>query len=153
MRFALVALLCALGLAASAGSTARPADKADAEKELKKFKGTWTFETVEAGGKALAADLFKGMTVTYEGDKYAVRMGEMVVEAATLKVDPSKSPRWLESKVTAGPNNGGVILGIYEFDGDTLKACFDPEGKKRPTAFKTEAGSQVTLVVQKRVKK
>ena len=45
------------------------------------------------------------------------------------------------------------MLGIYEFAGDTLKACFDPQGKKRPTEFKSPAGSEIFLNVHKRVKK
>ena len=56
MRISLVALFCAVGLAASGGSGTRADDKADVEKELKKFQGTWTFESVEAGGKKLPAD-------------------------------------------------------------------------------------------------
>ena len=153
MRIALVTLLCALGLSASGGTGARADDKADAEKELKKFQGTWTFESVEAGGKKLPADQFKGMTVTFEGDKYSVKMGDRVVEAATLKLDPSRSPKTLDATVTEGPNKGNVILGIYEIDGDTLKVCFDPEGKKRPTEFKSPAGSENFVNVHKRVKK
>src|SRR5581483_10514246 len=53
MRTALVTLFCALGLVASGGSGPRADDKADVEKELKKFHGVWTFESVEAGGKTL----------------------------------------------------------------------------------------------------
>ena len=152
MRIAFVTLLCTLGLIASGGTGAGADDKADVEKELKKFQGTWTFESVEAGGKKLPADQFKGITVTFEGDKYAVKKGDEVVEAATQKLDPSRSPKTLDAKVTDGPNKGAVILGIYEISGDTLKVCFDPEGKKRPMEFKGESGSQ-TLVVHKRVKK
>jgi uncharacterized protein (TIGR03067 family) len=152
MRIALGTLLCALALSASGGTGARADDKADVEKELKKFEGTWTFESVEAGGQKLPADQFKGMTVTIEGDKYSVERGDKVVEAATLKLDPSQSPKTLDSTVTEGPNKGTVILGIYEISGDTLRVCFDPEGKKRPTEFKTASGSPV-LVVHKRVKK
>jgi hypothetical protein len=55
--------------------------------------------------------------------------------------------------VAEGPNKGTVILGIYEISGETLKVCFDPEGKKRPTEFKTAAGSPTTLAVYKRMKK
>jgi uncharacterized protein (TIGR03067 family) len=152
MRIALVTLFYTLGLIASGGTRAGADDKADVEKELKKFQGTWTFESVEAGGKKLPADQFKGITVTFEGDKYAVKKGDEVVEAATQKLDPSRSPKTLDAKVTDGPNKGAVILGIYEISGDTLKVCFDPEGKKRPTEFKGESGAQ-TLVVHKRVKK
>src|SRR5207244_689594 len=152
MRIALVTLFYTLGLIAFGGTGAGADDKADVEKERKKFQGTWTFESVEAGGKKLPADQFKGITVTFEGDKYAVKKGDEVVEAATQKLDPSKSPKTLDAKVTDGPNKGAVILGIYEISGDTLKVCFDPEGKKRPTEFKGVSGSQ-TLVVHKRVKK
>src|SRR5207249_8471827 len=88
MRIVIVTLLCTLGLSASGGTGARADDKADVEKELKKFQGTWTFESVEAGGKKLPADQFKGMTVTFEGDKYSVKNGDKVVEAATQKLDP-----------------------------------------------------------------
>ena len=153
MRIALVTLLCTLVVTVSGGTSARADDKADVEKELKKFQGTWTFESVEAGGKKLPADQFKGITVTFEGDKYAVKNGDEAVEAATQTLDPSKSPKTLDAKVTDGPNKGAVILGIYEISGDTLKVCFDPEGKKRPTEFKTASGSQTTLVVHKRQKK
>jgi hypothetical protein len=33
--------------------------------------------------------------------------------------------------MTEGVNKGAVMLGIYEIDGDTLKDCFNPEGKNR----------------------
>jgi uncharacterized protein (TIGR03067 family) len=75
-----------------------------------------------------------------------------VVQACTLKVDPSRAPKSLDVTVVEGLDKGAVFLGIYEIRGDTLKVCFDPEGKKRPTEFKGTAGSQ-TLVVHKRVKK
>jgi uncharacterized protein (TIGR03067 family) len=151
-RISLAVLFCAVGFAASGGSSALADDKADVEKELKKFQGTWTVELVEAEGKVVAIDLFKGMTVTFEGDKYIVKMGDQVIQGATQKLDPSKSPKTLDGTVTEGPNKDTVILGIYEIDGDRLKVCFDPEGKKRPTEFKTVAGSQTTLAVYKRAK-
>jgi uncharacterized protein (TIGR03067 family) len=149
MRSALVTLLCALVLTA-AGT--RADDKADVEKELKKFQGSWTFESVETGGKVQPAAEFKGVTVTFVGDKYTVKKGDEVIQAATQKLDPSKSPKALDVTVTEGVNKGAVMLGIYEISGDTLKVCFDPEGKKRPTEFKSASGSQ-TLVVHERAKK
>jgi uncharacterized protein (TIGR03067 family) len=152
MRIGLVTFLCTVVLAAFGGTGARGDDKADVEKELKKFQGTWTFESVEAGGKEAPIADFKGVTVTFKGDKYTVEKGDEVVQSATLKLDPSKSPKAFDATVADGPTKGAVILGIYEFSGDTLKVCFDPEGKQRPTEFKTGTGSQ-TLVVHKRLKK
>jgi uncharacterized protein (TIGR03067 family) len=147
------ALFCAVGFAALGGSGARADEKADVEKELKKFQGTWTVESVEAEGKVVPIDLFKDMKVTFEGDRYTVKIGGEVIQAATLKLDPSRSPKTFDSTLTQGGPKGAVILSIYEISGDTLKACFDPDGKKRPTEFKTAAGSQTTLAVYKRKKK
>jgi uncharacterized protein (TIGR03067 family) len=147
------ALFCAAGFAAFGWSGALADEKADVEKELKKFAGTWTVESVTAGGMEIPIDNFKGMTVTFEGDKYTVKIGDEVIQKATQKVDPSKSPKTMDGTVSEGPHKGTVILGIYEINADTLKVCFDPEGKKRPTEFKTAAGSQTTLAVYKRVKK
>lgn len=76
MRIALMTQLCTLVLASSGGTGARAGDKADVEKELKKFQGAWTVKLVEAGGKELPIDLFKEMTVTFEGAKYTVKIGE-----------------------------------------------------------------------------
>jgi hypothetical protein len=45
------------------------------------------------------------------------------------------------------------MLGIYAISGDTLKVCFDPERKKRPSEFKSAPGSQTFVAVHKRVKK
>jgi uncharacterized protein (TIGR03067 family) len=152
MRIALVTLLCTFVLSAPGGTGARADDKADVDKELKKFQGTWTFESVETGGKEIPAEEFKGVTITFEGARYTVKKGAEVIQVATQKLDASKSPKTIDVTVAEGPNKGTVIPGIYEISGDTLRVCFDPEGKKRPTEFKAASGSQ-TLVVHKCVKK
>jgi uncharacterized protein (TIGR03067 family) len=149
-RIPVAVLFCAVVL----GGTGTGADdKAEVEKELKKFQGTWTVESVKTGAMEIPIENFKGVTLTFEGDKYTVKLGDMVIQKASQKLDPSKSPKALDGTVTEGPHQGTVILGIYDISGDTLKVCFDPEGKKRPTEFKTAAGSQVTLAVYRRAKK
>ena len=153
MRIALVTLLCTVILTASGGTGARADDKADVEKDLKKFQGTWTFESVEVGGKEQPAADFKGMTVTFEGDKFTVKKGEEVIQVGTQKLDASRSPKTIDVTVVEGLSKGAVMLGIYEISGDTLKVCFDPEGKNRPTEFKSASGSQTFVAVHKRVKK
>src|SRR6516225_9986364 len=153
MRIALVTLLCTLVLTASGGTGARADDRAEVEKELKKFQGAWTFESVEADGKEQPAAEFKGMTVTFEGDKYTVKKGDEVIQVGTQKLDPSRSPKAIDVTVAEGLSKGAVMLGIYEISGDTLKVCFDPAGKKRPTEFKSASGSQTFVNVHKRVKK
>ena len=153
MRASLLALFCAVGFTASGGSGGRADDQADLDKEVKKFQGTWTIESSVTGGMAIRADLLKGLIGIYEGDKHTVKMGDKVIQVGTQKIDPSKSPKTIDVTMTEGPNKGAVMLGIYEIDGDTLKVCFDPQGKKRPTEFKSAPGSENFINVHKRVKK
>jgi uncharacterized protein (TIGR03067 family) len=148
MRFPLVSLVCALGLVAAAAD-----DKPDVAKETKKFQGNWTIESSETGGQKVPAEQLKELVLTFEGDKHTVKHGSDVVQAGTQTIDPAKSPKAIDVTITEGPSKGAVMLGIYEFDGDTLKVCFDPEGKKRPTEFKSPAGSMVFVNVHKRIKK
>src|SRR6516165_1425776 len=129
MRVAIVTLFCTLALAASGGSGVRADDKADVDKE--KFQGAWTFESVEAGGNALAAGELKGLILTFEGDKHTVKKGNEVIQVGTQKIDPSRSPKTIDVTMAEGPNKGKVMLGIYEFNADTLKVCFDSQGKNR----------------------
>lgn len=153
MRISLVALFCAVGFAASSVSGILADDKMDLEKEVKQFQGTWTFESSETGGKELPAGELKGLILFFEGDKHTVKKGEEVIQVGTQKLDPSKSPKAIDVTVSDGPNKGKVMLGIYEIDGDTLKVCFDPQGKKRPTEFKSSPASENFVNVHKRVKK
>jgi uncharacterized protein (TIGR03067 family) len=150
VRIFLVVLIGAVGFVAS-GAVAD--DKADLEREVKKFQGTWTFESSEAGGKALPAAQLKELVLTFEGDKHTVKKGNEVIQVGTQKLDPSKSPKTIDVTMTEGPSKGAVMLGIYEFNGDTLKVCFDSGGKKRPTEFKSPPGSETFVNVHKRVKK
>ena len=153
MRISLVVLFCAFGFAASGGSGTLADDKADLDKEVRKFQGTWTFESSEAGGEKLPVGKLKELILTFEGLKHTVKKSEDVIQVGTQKIDPSKSPKTIDVTMAAGPKKGTVMLGIYEIDGDTLKVCFDPQGKKRPTEFKSAPGSQTFVNVHKREKK
>jgi uncharacterized protein (TIGR03067 family) len=153
MRIALVTLLCAFGLVVSGGTGTRADDKADVEKELKKFQGAWTFESSESGGQKRPADQLKDLVLTFDGAKHTIKNGTKVIEVGTQKLDLSKSPKAIDVTVTEGPNKGAVRLGIYEIDGDTMRACFDMGGKKRPTEFESPPGSETLLNVHKRAKK
>jgi len=151
--FSVVAFLSVSVFAASGVTGVRADDKADIEKETRKFQGTWNIESSVTGGTEVPADQLKGFLVIFEGDKHTLKSGDQVFQVGTQKIDPSKSPKTIDVTMTEGPSKGTVMLGIYEIDGDTLKVCFDPTGKKRPTEFKSEAGSQNFVNVHKRVKK
>ena len=153
MRSQFLVVFWALVFVVAAGRGPAADEKADAEKELKKFKGTWSVESHEAEGAPAPAEDLKTITLVFEGDKFEVRRDGKVFQSGTQKVDPSRKPKTVDARVTEGEGKGKVMLGIYQLDGDTLKVCFDPEGKKRPTEFKTATGSGTFLNVHKRTKK
>jgi uncharacterized protein (TIGR03067 family) len=146
-----VALFCAAGFALSGGSSSLADDKSAIEKETKKFQGTWTIESSVTGGQEIPRDQLVGFLMIYEGDKHTLKYGDKVFQVGIQTIDPSKSPKTIDVTMTEGPAKGKVMLGIYEFDGDTLKVCFDSQGMNRPTEFKSAPGSQNFLNVHKRV--
>jgi len=149
MRMIFLALIGALSFVCAVVAD----EKADVEKELKKFQGSWIFESSEAGGQKFSADDLKGLVVTFAGNKHTVKKDDEVIQTGAQKIDPSKSPKTIDVTMTEGPNKGAVMLGIYEFKGDTLKVCFAADGKARPTEFKSPPGSQTFVNIHKRVKK
>src|SRR5262249_40620822 len=102
MRISLVALFCAVGFTASVWSGTLADEKADLEKEVRKFQGAWTIESRETGGKKLPADDLKRLIVTFEGDKHTVTNGDEVVQVGTQKLDPSQSPKAIDVTMTEG---------------------------------------------------
>jgi uncharacterized protein (TIGR03067 family) len=75
-----------------------------------------------------------------------------VVDQGTVKLDASAKPKAMDITGTEGPNKGKMIPAIYERDGDTLRVCYNLNGKGRPTEFKTEKGTQLFLVTYTREK-
>jgi uncharacterized protein (TIGR03067 family) len=137
----------AVGLLLGAGG-----QKDAGQDELKKFQGTWRFQSWERDGKAMPADELKNQTVTFQGDRFTLKQGDKVIQAGTHRLDPTKTPRTVDATVTEGEDKGNTMLGIYEMQGDTMRACFDPSGKKRPTEFKAPSGSGLFTVTIKRDK-
>jgi uncharacterized protein (TIGR03067 family) len=132
-----------IGLAAVA--TARDA------KEDKAMDGTWELVSGELGGQKFPEAVTKTLTLVLDGEKYTVK-SPGPDDKGTVKRDPSKTPKELDVIGAEGPNKGKTFLAIYELDGDTLKVCYDLEGKKRPTEFKSAPDTKQFLAVYKRKK-
>jgi len=122
------------------------------EKDLKKIQGTWKFVSQEMEGKPRPPEELAKLTITFSGDKWSVREAGKVVQGGTHKFDPSKKPAHVDAVVTEGEDKGSKMLGIYELKGDTLRVCFDPQGKERPTGFTSKAG-QFAAVLEREKKK
>jgi uncharacterized protein (TIGR03067 family) len=150
----LPAIAVALVLAGLALPSAAQEGKDDlAKQELKKFQGTWSIVGIEQNGEKVPEDKLKGggMKVTIKGTSYTVRVGDKTVDEGTFTVDPSKNPKQLDAQ-SSSQGKKEKLSGIYQFEGDTLRICFVPEGKERPAEFKTPAGSDRVLETLRRDK-
>jgi uncharacterized protein (TIGR03067 family) len=132
-------------------------DSKDAKKkDLDQLQGTWKASSVEYGGDKVEADIVKNLTVVVEGDKMTIKGESAELEKygkATLKIDPTTTPKIMDVTITGGDEKGTTFEGIYEVDKDEWKLCVKLAGKERPAKFESAAGTQDVLVVFKREKK
>jgi uncharacterized protein (TIGR03067 family) len=148
----LVTLAAALVLVGSPVAANGEEDEAAVKKELAKWQGLWTFESLEKDGKPMPAEKLKNRTIFFGADRYLVRLGGDILQIASQKLYPTETPTALDVKILAGPDKDETMLGIYELKGDTLRVCLDSKGKARPKAFKTTANSGLVLAVYRRAR-
>lgn len=134
----------------------------DGKADLDRLQGSWEVTAVEMGGKATAANDLPGkVTVTFAGEKMvmdgplAAPVGEEPVPPAfTVKLDPSRNPKAIDTVALTGRSREKTQPGIYRLEGDELELCLpNREAKGRPAEFKSPAGSELVVMTLKRSKK
>jgi uncharacterized protein (TIGR03067 family) len=141
---------CGLVVAALVASVA-PAlgdEKAD---DAKAMTGTWSIEKATLKGED-STDIFKGAVLTIADGKYEVEFAGQK-DKGSITLDVSKKPKRMTIEGTEGPNKGKTIPAIYEIAGDTVRICYELEGKEPPAGFESKAGSNTLLITYKRMKK
>jgi uncharacterized protein (TIGR03067 family) len=123
---------------------------ADSKKDVAALAGQWRATSVR--GLEISDDDAKSITLTIEGEKYSVMVGEKGPDKGTLKLDKKDKLKTIDIVGTEGPNKGKTILAIYEHEGDNLRICYAIEDDTRPTEFKGVSGKSI-LITYKRVKK
>src|SRR5262245_35936614 len=125
-----------------------------AKDELRQLAGTWQVVPLDgAEGDKDAQAAAKKLKLTIEGDKYTVLSDGKVVEEGTLTIDPSKTPKTMDMKVTKGECTGRVVECIYRLDKDALLVATALPGKARPVNFEVTRDSGRTKLVREREKK
>jgi uncharacterized protein (TIGR03067 family) len=131
-----------------------PAGAADGPDDLKALQGTWDIVFLERSGSEVKPQ--KDTTMTVTGDKFVIKVGERVIAAGTLKLDPDKSPKVAELSYTEGlaTEKGKTFKGIYRLEGDRWTFCRGRSPDQGPPAeFKTKPDRGGFLAVyQKRAK-
>lgn len=122
----------------------------DTKDDRKAFQGTWTIVDRK---RADTKEPVTAPTVVFEGDKYRIKAGDKVVEEGTYKLDGSQSPKHIEVTATEGKDKGQKWHGVYEIEGNTLRAVVGPTDKDRPTKYDNPPEGVRAFVLKREKKK
>ena len=119
--------------------------------DAKAVQGNWRPIKAELGGQPMSDAILKSISLKLESGKYEV-FAENTPDRGTYTLDSTSMPKGMTITGTEGPNHSKTFPAIYELSGDTLRICYDLSGAKRPTEFKSVAGTQLYLVSYSRTK-
>src|ERR1051326_1324499 len=124
-------------------------------KDYQRLSGTFQLASGVIDGKPVPEEIRKETKLVTDMNKFTVSAGGQAGTsgAGTFTIDPTESPKTVDSLQATGPDKGKTLLGIYEIIDDNHKrACWAPVGRPRPTAFTSEPGSGHILQVWERIK-
>jgi uncharacterized protein (TIGR03067 family) len=124
---------------------------ADTPGDAKALEGTWKPVKAELAGQPMSEDVVKSISLKLADGNYEVLVGDKP-DKGSYTIDPATKPKSMTITGTEGPNHGKTFPCIYELNGDTLRICYDLSGAKRPTEFKSIAGTKLYLVTYVRKK-
>ena len=143
--YALLVLAAGLSLAADDGK------KEPMDMDYAKLEGTWRVISLEVDGMKIAEETIKDSRLVIKGKEFTMKE-KIATYRGTFTIDPSKKPKTIDIKFTAGPEKGNSSLGIYQLEGDDLKLCLTITAKDRPTEFAAKPKSGHGFEVLKREK-
>jgi uncharacterized protein (TIGR03067 family) len=121
-------------------------------KDLAKMQGDWMVASITRDGRKLSDDEAQTLFRTVTGNNYTIFNFSKPLSKGTFKIDATKTPKTIDS-TAAGRAKAPPILGIYAFEGDTLKICNAAPGMPRPTEFDAKEGSNHAKIVWQPEKK
>ena len=122
--------------------------------DKEKIQGTWALVALESGGQQIPVEVIKDFKIVFKGNNISfILPGLNADQGGTFKLDPTKSPKWMDVTHAQGDQKGQTAPGIYTLNGNELKLCAGGPTDKRPTEFVSKAGSMVGVMVLKREKR
>jgi uncharacterized protein (TIGR03067 family) len=123
--------------------------------DLDKLQGTWNVVAMERDGRVAPKEHCDSLLITIAGDKMtlAFKGGKGPGLEHLIRLDPNH-PKVMDLVIPSGSSKGKVLLGIYEFDGKTLKMRHTDAGaKERTTGYKSPPSTFLSVVILTRAPK
>src|SRR5262245_58815526 len=105
-----VSAILVVGLLLAADS---PEDVVKKEKE--KLAGTWKVVSLEANGQKVPAEALKNFQFLFTADSLTRKKDGKAESGAGYKLDPSKSPKWIDMTGTTDGKEQSVA-GLYQLE-------------------------------------
>lgn len=118
------------------------------------YNGVWKPKGAMLGGALLPPPALQAITLTIKDGNYEVTVaGEDHSDKGVYLLDETVTPKRMVIKSLSGPNQGKVILAIYEIKNkNAMRVCYDLSGRAFPTGFKAPKGSDLYLAGYRRQK-
>jgi len=148
-----IALAVSAALAVVVGAAAAPGIKGRGPKE-ESITGDWVCQERVIAGKPDPAVQKSPPRFTITADQWMIQGPPGTDHGSPLELDPKAKPPALTIYAADDKerSRGGTMTGIYKLNGDTLTICYVLGAGPRPTAFESKAGTEVRIMVLKRVK-
>jgi micrococcal nuclease len=112
--------------------------------------GIWHPISAVLGGEDVPKTVRDNIVLKLAGDQYSVTVNG-TPDKGRCVVDTTTTPSRLTITGTAGPNQGKILLAIFEVTKDgILRVCYDLNGKEFPEEFLAPRGSTRYLVEYRR---
>ena len=128
---------------------ALPTFAAETPAEAQAIQGKWRPTSAVLAGQPLPEAVLKSISLKLAQGKYEVFVGEHPDRGA-YTLAATATAKLITVTGTEGPNHGKTFPAIYDLNKDTLRICYDLSGAKRPTEFKSVAGTKLYLVTYQR---
>src|SRR5438094_4393556 len=110
--------------------------------DYERLTGTFSLVSGVVDGKPVPEEVRKKTILVTDHDKFTVSTGDEAGTSSggTFTIDPTRTPKTVDSLQAGGPDEGKTVLGIYEIiDANHKRACWARGRQPRPTAFPCDA--------------
>ena len=118
------------------------------QRDYEALTGRWQLVKSIVDGKPVPEDEVRKTILITDHDtfRFPADAGVGTAPQGRFTIDPTTTPKQVDSIALAGPDKGQVTHGIYEIlDASNKRACWSRPGAPRPTDFTSTPGSGRTV--------